>query len=125
MRTQKELLAILHKKRAKVFDALFEDDFIGVRGLVSFGGISLQFMASNGDGWEHVSVSTKVRCPMWHEMAAIKEIFWQDSEAVMQLHPAKSEYVNNHPYCLHLWRPVNAEIPMPPSIMVGLKELNV
>lgn len=31
-----------------------------------------------------------------------------------QLHPAKSEYVNIHPYCLHLWRPLEREIPMPP-----------
>lgn len=25
---------------------------------------------------------------------------------------------NNHPYCLHLWRPVDTEIPHPPMICV-------
>ena len=29
----------------------------------------------------------------------------------MQLHPAEQEYINQHPYCLHLWRPqTDAEI---------------
>lgn len=71
-------------------------------------------IASCGGGWEHVSVSTEERCPKWNEMQAIKELFFHDHEVVMQLHPAKSEYVNNHPYCLHLWRPIHQEIPVPP-----------
>jgi hypothetical protein len=70
-------------------------------------------------GWEHVSVSTKHRTPNWTEMCFVKDLFWNDDEVVMQLHPAKSEYVNYHPNCLHLWRPLNAEIPLPPSILVG------
>ena len=51
----------------------------------------------------------------------MKEIFWRDDEVCMQLHPKKEEYVNNHNYCLHIWRPIDKEIPMPPSVMVGLK----
>ena len=31
-----------------------------------------------------------------------------------------SEYVNNHNYCLHLWRNQNEQIKMPPSLMVGI-----
>jgi hypothetical protein len=72
-------------------------------------------------GWEHVSVSCSKRIPNWLEMCFVKELFWQDEEAVMQLHPPKSEYVNHHPNCLHLWRPLNAAIPLPPSILVGPK----
>jgi hypothetical protein len=41
---------------------------------------------------------------------------------VVQYHPAKSEYVNNMPNCLHLWRPVNEAMPTPPSIMVGVRD---
>lgn len=37
-----------------------------------------------------------------------------------QYHPPKSAYVNNHPNCLHLWRPIGIEMPRPPSIMVGI-----
>src|SRR3954453_12001008 len=64
--------------------------------------------------WEHVSVSLRNRCPNWPEMNFTKGVFWSDDEAVMQLHPSRTEYVNLHPYCLHLWRPVYAEIPLPP-----------
>lgn len=87
-------------------------------------GQALKVIVSNaipaeGIQWEHVSVSLRNRCPNWQEMHHIKQIFWGDDEAVMQLHPPKKDYVNCHPHCLHLWRPVHVEIPMPPSIMVG------
>ncbi|RZG74996.1 hypothetical protein EXE10_20410 [Acinetobacter sp. WCHAc060033] len=72
-------------------------------------------------GWEHVSVSLPTRCPTWEEMCFIKSLFWSDDACVIQYHPAKSEYVNNHPNCLHLWRPVFDTMPVPPSQMVGVK----
>lgn len=57
-------------------------------------------------GWEHVSVSPcnrkRATPPTWAEMCEIKHMFFEDEEAVVQYHPPKSEYVNNHPYCLHL-----------------------
>ena len=83
----------------------------------------LRVIASDFGGWEHVSVSRPDRCPTWDEMCLVKSIFWDDEDAVMQLHPPLSEWVNNHRYCLHLWRPVGAEIPMPPSLMVGDQKL--
>jgi len=81
----------------------------------------LRIQASDGMGWEHVSVSTATRCPTWEEMCLVKRLFWDTEDCVMQLHPPQSQYVNNHPYCLHLWRPIGVTIPMPPSIMVGIK----
>jgi hypothetical protein len=71
--------------------------------------------------WEHVSVSTVQRCPTWEEMVYVKDLFWGPEETVIQLHPPKSEYVNNHPNCLHLWKPVGIALPMPPSTTVGMK----
>lgn len=85
-------------------------------------GQSVFVLASDGLEWEHVSVSRKDRCPTWDEMCQIKAIFWDKDDCVVQFHPPKSEYVNNHPYCLHLWRPVDQAIPLPPSIAVGIKE---
>ena len=81
--------------------------------------------------WEHVSVhafrdgtrefsTVKMRTPTWKEMAYVKDLCWDGEDVVMQLHPRKSEYVNNHPHVLHLWRPVDATIPTPPSIFVGV-----
>jgi len=91
-------------------------------------GRELMVIASSGDpdlgiDWEHVSVSLPNRCPNWPEMCHIKSLFWDDEETVMQLHPPKSKWINNHPHCLHMWRPLNAEIPLPPDITVGAKEL--
>ena len=84
-----------------------------------------QAIASDGEGWEHVSVSLPDRIPTWDEMCAIKALFWGDEDCVMQLHPPRVEWVNNHSRCLHLWRPVGQEIPAPPGWMVGDKALGV
>jgi hypothetical protein len=81
-------------------------------------------IASDGADWEHVSISTgKPRCPYWVEMCFIKDIFWDEDDAVIQIHPPAAEYVNHHPYTLHLWRKVgtNDFFDMPDSILVGPK----
>ena len=91
-------------------------------------GRDLKIIASSGDTslnilWEHVSVSLMNRTPNWEEMCFVKNLFWDEEEAVMQLHPPRSRWINNHNYCLHLWRPTNQEIPLPPDETVGKKEL--
>jgi len=87
-------------------------------------GRKLMIISSGPDseyGWEHVSVSTERHIPNWEEMCFVKNLFWDEEECVMQLHPAKSRYVNCHPRCLHLWKPLNGEIPLPPDLLVGPK----
>jgi hypothetical protein len=86
-------------------------------------GTPLKIIASDGAGWEHVSVSLPHRCPTWAEMAFVKSVFWDGSDCVVQFHPPESEYVNNHPYCLHLWRSTEHAFPLPPSLLVGYKDL--
>jgi len=68
-----------------------------------------------GAPWEHVSVSLPDRCPTWEEMDAVKRLFWDDSETVVQFHVARSEHINMHDYCLHLWRRSDGRIPQPPT----------
>ena len=87
------------------------------------GGI-LMVMSSgpnDGTGWEHVSVSANKRTPTWEEMCFVKDQFWTEHEMVVQYHPPASEYVNFHPYCLHMWKAVGMSIPMPPALLVGPK----
>jgi hypothetical protein len=55
-------------------------------------------------------------------MCQVKAMFWDEDDCVIQYHPPRSEYVNNHQNCLHLWRPIGVSLPMPPSIMVGIKD---
>jgi hypothetical protein len=54
-------------------------------------------------------------------MKLVKDMFWESNETVIQYHPAASEYVNTHPYCLHLWRQTDGHILMelPPKELVG------
>lgn len=106
------------------------------------GRFQVKVIVSCGGGWDHVSVSLSNRCPTWREMCAIKDLLFKDDEVAMQLHPAKEDYVNHHPFCLHIWRPQTAgeraaltnelgddcpewpmanPIPLPPAIAVGPK----
>jgi hypothetical protein len=91
-------------------------------------GWSLVLIADDGRApghetdWEHVSVRAesrrRSRIPTWREMAQIKDLCWDDDDVVVQFHPAKSEYVNQHPHVLHLWRPVRDPLPVPPRRLV-------
>jgi hypothetical protein len=83
---------------------------------------TLDVIFSDGEGWEHVSVSTPGRCPNWPEMCQVKDLFWAPEDPVMQLHPPQSDYINNHPYCLHLWHPKRMTIPLPDSFLVGVQQ---
>lgn len=73
-----------------------------------------------GEPWEHASVSVigEARCPKWEEMGFVKDLFWREEEWVIQFHPAKTEYVNRHPFVLHLWRPTLTVLPVPPRVCV-------
>lgn len=81
-------------------------------------------IASTGAGWEHVSVSPQKKSvtPTWDDMCKVKDIFFKDDEAVIQIHPPKAEYVNNMTNCLHLWRCTYKEMVLPPSCLVGIRE---
>jgi hypothetical protein len=86
-----------------------------------------QCIVSDGELWEHVSVTVvsytgQTRTPTWDEMCAVKDLFWGQEEAVIQYHPPKSEYVNCHPNVLHLWRPLEAELRLPPARVVGPRQ---
>jgi hypothetical protein len=88
-------------------------------------GYEIRCQISDGEGWEHVSVTIgplnkhPTRCPTWDEMCWVKAQFWREDECVVEYHPPKSEYVSCHPYCLHLWKPIGIELPLPDSILVG------
>lgn len=81
--------------------------------------------ASDGSGWEHVSITLLDhkgkpigRSPTWDEMCEIKKVFWDKDDTVIQIHPPEKDYVNIHPYCLHLWRSTTQEIILPPKEFV-------
>lgn len=85
-------------------------------------GRRLKIVASEGldfmPRWEHVSVSLSGRPPNWQEMCWVKDKFWYEDELVIQFHPPKSQYINFHAHCLHLWKPPYP-VQLPPSILIG------
>jgi hypothetical protein len=77
-------------------------------------------IASDGAGWDHVSVSMEYRCPSWEEMETVRGWFFEDEETVIQFSPPRnSERVNLHPHCLHMWRNQSQDVELPPTILVG------
>lgn len=86
-------------------------------------GRALNIIACDGieTGWDHVSVSLAEqpsKTPSWGEMCFVKALFWEPNECVVQFHPAEENYVNTHVGVLHLWKQVEADFPMPPTICV-------
>ncbi len=82
--------------------------------------VRLKVLASSGEGWDHVSVSLdgSYKTPSWAQMDWVKRQFFNPDEVVMQLHPAEIDHISIHPGTLHLWRPLNGKIPLPPKIFV-------
>jgi hypothetical protein len=105
--------------------ASYPGDLHGAFDIMGPAGAKLSILSSGVDSeyaWEHVSVSVDHRTPNWREMCWVKDLFWGDGECVVQYHPPRAEYVNCHPNCLHLWRPLKDVMPMPPAILVGPKK---
>jgi hypothetical protein len=109
--------------KSKMYGSRPSDGFNGAFH-ITINGLELLALASDGMGWQHVSVSIArqpTHTPSWHIMCACKNLFWEDTDTVMQLHPPKALYVNHHPGCLHLWKPTmdGVIIPLPHPAMLG------
>lgn len=76
---------------------------------------NMRVVAVADSGWDHVSVSRANRCPNWQEMEYVKRLFFKDDETAMQLHLPPSDHINCHPNVLHIWRPHDVPIPLPPK----------
>lgn len=91
--------------------------------MINRGRTSIFIKASDGLGWEHVSVhcisENKERTPTWAEMCFIKDLFWDEEDIVVQFHPPKSQYINMHKFTLHMWRSTTTSITTPPTVLIG------
>jgi len=100
----------------------------GFNGMFKFmyAGRYIRCVASDGGGWQHVSVSIEheTKTPNWSTMCHVKDLFWEEEQTVVQFHPPRSQYVNHHKGCLHLWRYTGGgpyQQPEPHWMMVGPK----
>lgn len=61
-----------------------------------------KFSASHGP-MLHVSMSYPRHMPSWKEIKAVRESFFFNDEVVAQVLPPRAEWINDHPFCHHLW----------------------
>lgn len=57
----------------------------------------------DGKIWMHTSYSRPSRMPTYQDTVFIKENFIGSDVKAIMVFPKKSEHVNIHHYCLHLW----------------------
>jgi hypothetical protein len=83
----------------------------GYDGALYVNGDGLRVIASVADyedrKWPHVSCSRQNRLPTWDDLKLVKTLFIGREQLALQVLPSDSKYVNFHPFCLHLWCPVD------------------
>ena len=65
--------------------------------------VILSLEEHEGRKWLHCSTSFPDRLPTWPELRDAKDLFIGREVEAVQILPPEKEYVNVHPYCLHLW----------------------
>jgi hypothetical protein len=85
---------------------------------IPYGNKKLFVIAGCALDWDHVSVSLRHRTPTWAEMVWIKNLFFEPEELVIQFHPPQKQYINCAKHVLHIWRPWQQEIKLPPEWML-------
>lgn len=62
-------------------------------------------IVSKDAGLWHLSISRKDKLPSYDELKTARYQFMPDIKYVVQIFPPKQDFVNEHPFCLHLWQP--------------------
>ena len=64
----------------------------------------------NGERWLHVSASYSDRLPSWEDMREVKDAFCGKGREAYMVFSPEERYVNDHPYVLHLWCPLEGAV---------------
>jgi hypothetical protein len=83
----------------------FKPAFLGQMIYIRFTGLEVivsEDIFQDGNTWRHVSMAHKKKLPSYKEMCLVKKLFIGDRKAI-QVFPKKSEHVNIHSFCLHLY----------------------
>ena len=62
--------------------------------------------------WLHVSCAFADQLPSWTDLREVKTVFCGPKRLALSILPSEAEYVNIHPYVLHLWCPLDHD-PIP------------
>jgi hypothetical protein len=98
------------------------DDTSGWNGcfLIPLDGQLYHVIISDGMGWRHVSIrnAQKNVVPSWGIMCRLRDLFFSDDAWVVQFHPPAEEYIDDHPWTLHLWESLDEPMPHPSIVLV-------
>jgi hypothetical protein len=119
--TSLEKLCRANRWRVKT-GQMASDETYGWNGafIVPLEGEMWHVILSDKMGWKHLSISNAQsrKLPSWTVMGRVKDAFFADDEWCCQFFPAKEEYVNDHPWCLHLWVSLDEPMPHPSVVLV-------
>lgn len=59
--------------------------------------------------WLHVSFSYHNRLPTWDDLKSVKTLFIGKKKLAVQILPHEEDYLNFHPYTLHLYARVDGD----------------
>lgn len=83
-----------------------------------------QVIATDGAGWDHISVclldsnfNFRERTLTWDEMCEIKDIFFKNNETTVEFHPREEDYIDEHPWVLHMWKSTAEAFPIPKKLI--------
>lgn len=65
---------------------------------------------ADGQIWAHLSTSFPSRLPTWGDLRKAKDMFLGEDKRAIQVFVPTSEWVNIHPYCLHLFACLSADV---------------
>jgi hypothetical protein len=72
---------------------------------------SVVFCRNESGKYDHVSIAPiDGHTPTWDEMCTLKDLFFNDDEECVQIHPKAGEYVDIKRNCLHLWHRVDGTL---------------
>jgi len=71
-----------------------------------------------GEAWLHVSYSRRDEISSYRDTATVKRMFVGSARKAVMVLPAEEEHVNIHPFCLHLYSPLDRD-PLPDFRMNG------
>jgi hypothetical protein len=63
----------------------------------------LSVILSIDGGHRHLSIASPARYPSWDEILRVRNWYFPEEMEVVMVLARRSEYVNLHPTCFHLW----------------------
>jgi hypothetical protein len=87
-----------------------DDNGAGAQWRSRNGLVVIESVLRYGDGrlWHHVSYSRAGRLPDHADTLAVRRAFIGESREAYSVWPPRARYVNEHPFCLHLWACLDA-----------------